>query len=116
MPVRRLTDRELDRLYRRYEDAHREYQRLSGASYGSPRWKERVRAERRMHRLEQQLRSHGRRRRGSPARDRAARSPTAAQERVIGRKIRRLRREGYPEKQAIAIAYRYAGVAPRKRA
>jgi hypothetical protein len=46
-------------------------------------------------------------------RHRAAGAPTFAQQKEIGRKIRLLRREGRPERQAVAMAYRYAGVPPR---
>jgi hypothetical protein len=118
--VRRLTDREVDRLYRRYEDAWREVQRLSR---GSSRGREHARAERRMLSLERQYRAAMRRRRGSPHRDasrsprhrhRSASAPTFAKQRAIARKVRILRHEGYPEKQAVAIAYSMAGEA-RKR-
>ena len=34
--------------------------------------------------------------------------------RTVGTNIRKLRREGYPEKQAVAIAYSTAGM-PKKR-
>lgn len=41
-------------------------------------------------------------------RHRTAGAPTFATQRYISRKIRKLRHEGYPPKQAEAIAYRYA--------
>lgn len=50
---------------------------------------------------------------GAPLSERDARKPTRAQQRFISDKIRVLREEGYPEKQAIAVAYRMAGVPPR---
>lgn len=43
------------------------------------------------------------------------RRPSARQQAFISRKIRILRHEGYPEKQAVAIAYRMAGVSPIRR-
>jgi len=61
--VRPLSTREYDRLYRRYEDAQREYGRLSHVPYGSPRWGERQRAERKMLKLEGRVRAAARRRR-----------------------------------------------------
>ena len=47
-------------------------------------------------------------------RHRSPNAPTFAKQRFISRKIRILRHEGYPPKQAEAIAYRYAGVPRRK--
>lgn len=42
------------------------------------------------------------------------RDPSRAKKRFISKKIKILRHEGYPERQSIAIAYRKAGVAPRR--
>lgn len=53
------------------------------------------------------------RRRGTGRSRRDAR-PTPAQRQFISQKIRILRREGYEQRQAIAIAHRMAGVPPRK--
>ena len=47
-------------------------------------------------------------------RDAGSPRPTAEQRRFIGEKIRILRHEGRPQAQAIAIAYRMAGVPPRR--
>lgn len=41
--------------------------------------------------------------------------PTKSQQHFISEKIRILRHEGYPQDQAIAIAYRMAGVPPRRK-
>jgi hypothetical protein len=48
-------------------------------------------------------------------RHRSASAPTFSKQRYVSRKIRILRNEGYPPRQAEAIAYRYAGE-PRRRA
>ena len=51
---------------------------------------------------------------GGEGRDaRRFRRPTPAEQEQISAKIRVLRHEGYPPKQAIAIAYRMAGVPER---
>lgn len=55
-----------------------------------------------------------RRRKATTHRHHRPGAPTFAQQKTIARKVRILRREGYPEKQAVAIAYRTAGVRPRK--
>jgi len=44
-------------------------------------------------------------------RHRAKGAPTFAKQEQIAKKVRLLRKEGYPPKQAVAIAYRMAGVA-----
>ena len=51
--------------------------------------------------------------RDAGARPRRGTKPTARQRAYIQRKIPILRREGYPPDQAVAIAYRMAGVPPR---
>ena len=43
-----------------------------------------------------------------------AKKPTRAQQQFIGEKIRTLRHEGYPQRQAIAVAYSMAGVPARR--
>lgn len=119
-------------LMREFLAANEDYQRGHDAPLGSKLHARAMRAKRRMDALRRRLRTsrdcigvhtHDSRVSGrylkSAARDGAHRhrtkgAPTFAQQRFIGKKIRRLHREGYEGKQAVAIAYRYAGVPKKK--
>lgn len=83
-----------------------QYERLADAweRAGFLGWADNYRAHVEHHRIGRDLARHHHRTKGAPS---------FRQQRFISRKIEILVREGYPPKQAAAIAYRMAGVPPR---